>query len=491
MNARILIGCLLILCCVPSANALNTVEVTVNDFEELKEAINEANERPHDTATIFYFNTPILVPNDDSLPPIRARMNFEVGGFAAAEDGGPDRLIKIESTGILGIRDMKFSGWEQHMNGPVLFENHGYLTLRRIHFDTVVGFTYCGKFSCNYNRSAAIENKPGGYVLLEGVRVFDDNVGSTIGIVNDPQTRILRNEGRAELVRTEFYLSHRRGSSPIFNSGSLLIENSSFMVANEVGVPWGLLVASEEGATAQIVNSVIDGFTGDTCDVITSLGHNTASANDCSWSAPGDMVGAPTGLMWRVYYWPSQAKALIPSAASPLIDSADPNYCSTEIPGYEPGLTIWDGNGDGVATCDRGAWELQPTSMAEGGINGFYYNPDEDGHYIYVQETDFTTLVMWNTFDSEGNQAWVYGTGQLQSGKAIIAEAYVNRTGGLTPEGLITAIEAQEWGQLIVDMESCTSGLIDYRSILPEFGSGQFRIARLAYVKQLGCNDPE
>ena len=170
MNARILIGCLLILCCVPSANALNTVEVTVNNFEELKEAINEANERPLDTATIFYFNTPILVPNDDSLPPIRARMNFEVGGFAAAEDGGPERLIKIESTGILGIRDMKFSGWEQHMNGPVLFENHGYLTLRRIHFDTVVGFTYCGKFSCNYNRSAAIENKPGGYVLLEGVR---------------------------------------------------------------------------------------------------------------------------------------------------------------------------------------------------------------------------------------------------------------------------------------------------------------------------------
>jgi hypothetical protein len=236
---------------------------------------------------------------------------------------------------------------------------------------------------------------------------------------------------------------------------------------------------------------VIDGFTGKTCDAMTSLGHNTASANDCSWSATGDMVGVRTGLMWRVYHWPSQAKALIPSAASPLIDSADPNYCSTEIPGYEPGRTIWDGNGDGVATCDRGAWELQPASLAEGGINGFYYNPDEDGHYIYVQETDFTTLVMWNTFDAEGNQAWVYGTGQLQSGKAIIAEAYVNRTGGLTPEGLITDVEAQEWGQLIVEMESCTSGLINYQSILPEFGSGQFPIERLAYVKQLGCNDPE
>ena len=129
MKSRTLITSLLLMCCVPSANALNLVEVIVNDFEELKAAINEANERPLDTATIFYFRSPILVPSDDSLPPIKARMNFEVGGFAAVEDGGPERFIKIESTGILGIRDMRFSGWTQGMTGPVLFENHGHLVL--------------------------------------------------------------------------------------------------------------------------------------------------------------------------------------------------------------------------------------------------------------------------------------------------------------------------------------------------------------------------
>jgi hypothetical protein len=197
------------------------------------------------------------------------------------------------------------------------------------------------------------------------------------------------------------------------------------------------------------------------------------------------MTGVRTGLMWRTYQRSGKQKALIPSAASPLIDSADPNYCSTD------GRTIWDGNSDGVAACDRGAWELEPTSLAEGGINGFYFNPSDDGHYIYIQETDFTTLVMWNTFDSEGNQAWIYGTGTLESGKAIVAEAYINRAGGLTPDGLIADVEAKEWGHLIVDMESCTNGLIDYQSVLPEFGSGQFPIERLAYVKQLGCNDPK
>jgi hypothetical protein len=131
-----------------------------------------------------------------------------------------------------------------------------------------------------------------------------------------------------------------------------------------------------------------------------------------------------------------------------------------------------------------------PTSLAEGGINGFYYNPDEDGHYVYIQQTDFTTLVMWNTFDADGNQAWVYGTGDLASGRSVLAEAFINRTGGLTPEGLITDIEAEPWGELQVDMDSCTKGLVAYRSTLPKFGSGQFPIERLAYVKQLGCVDP-
>jgi hypothetical protein len=78
----------------------------------------------------------------------------------------------------------------------------------------------------------------------------------------------------------------------------------------------------------------------------------------------------------------------------------------------------------------------------------------------------------------------------LESGRSVITKAYINRTGGLTPEGLITDVEAEPWGELQVDMESCTKGLVAYRSTLPKFGSGQFPIERLAYVKQLGCVDP-
>lgn len=490
MKSRIFLTALLLMCCIPTVNALNTVEAIVYDFNDLKQAIREANERPLDTATIIFFRSPILVPNDDSLPPIKARMNFEPAEFMV-EEGGPERLIQVESTGSLGVRDTVFRGWTQGAAGPVLFENHGDLVLRRITFDTAVGYRNCGKFHCIDNETAVIENMPGAKVILEGVRAFDQGV-QTPGILDEgPQNRILSNEGRAELVRTQFYLSHKRMSKPIFNSGSLRFQNSSFMVANPVAIPELSLLESAEGAEARSVNSVFDGFVGDVCDVVTSSGHNTTSAHDCSWSAAGDMVGVQTGLIWRTTDSTDYAKHLVPSAASPLIDSADPDQCPTDNPGYPNGVPIWDGNDDGEEICDRGAWELQAISLAEGGINGFFYNPNADGHYIYIQETDFTTLVMWNTFDSEGKQAWVYGTGQLQSGRAVIAEAYINRTEGLTPEGLVSDVDAQKWGQLIVELESCAIGWVDYQSILPEFGSGQFPIERLAYVKQLGCNDPD
>lgn len=132
--------------------------------------------------------------------------------------------------------------------------------------------------------------------------------------------------------------------------------------------------------------------------------------------------------------------------------------------------------------------EARPVSgLADGGINGLYYNPEADGHYLYILETDFTTLVVWTTFDADGKQAWVYGTGELENGKSVIADTYINRNGGYSINGEIVESEVEHWGWLEVDMTSCLAGSVAFHSDLPEFGSGQFPIERLAFVKQMGC----
>jgi hypothetical protein len=163
--------------------------------------------------------------------------------------------------------------------------------------------------------------------------------------------------------------------------------------------------------------------------------------------------------------------------------SADGDLCT--------GSAIFDGDGDGVAACDRGAYELRLTPLAQGGINGFYNNSAHPGNFVYIQQTDYTTLVVWNTFDADGNPAWVYGVGEFVGGRTVIADAYINRAAGFSPEGLGAGIETEMWGELEVDLESCKEGLVTYRSDLPEFGSGEFPIKRLAYVKELGCIDPK
>jgi len=178
----------------------------------------------------------------------------------------------------------------------------------------------------------------------------------------------------------------------------------------------------------------------------------------------------------------------VPSAASAAVDSANSDQCTLRsLHSYY--RTPNDGNGDGQIGCDRGAVELVPIGLGEGGINGLYYNPEADGHYVYILQTDFTTLVVWTTFDADGNQAWVFGTGELIHGRSVIADTYINRNEGHSPDGEITASEAEHWGRIEVDMTSCTEGLVAFYSDLPEFGNGQFPIERLAYVKQLGCID--
>lgn len=126
--------------------------------------------------------------------------------------------------------------------------------------------------------------------------------------------------------------------------------------------------------------------------------------------------------------------------------------------------------------------------LSDGGITGFYYNPADDGHYVYILQTDYTTLVVWNTFGPSGSPRWVYGVGELQRGGTIVAETYINRSDGFSG-GDLRGLQVVPWGTLEVEMESCFLGTVRYDSHLPEFGSGEFPIRRLAFSKQIGCEE--
>lgn len=136
--------------------------------------------------------------------------------------------------------------------------------------------------------------------------------------------------------------------------------------------------------------------------------------------------------------------------------------------------------------------ETQSTAiLSDGAINGLFHDLQAPHRYFYVLETDFTTLVVWNTFDPDGNQLWVYGVGDLMNdGSSVVADAYINTSGGFLPNGEADD-DVDSWGVIRFDLHSCMDGTVTYESDFPEFGSGQFSVVRLANSKQIGCDNLE
>lgn len=165
------------------------------------------------------------------------------------------------------------------------------------------------------------------------------------------------------------------------------------------------------------------------------------------------------------------------------VDAGNPAYCEK-----------LDGRGfERDARCDSGAYEALASNrggeLGRGGISGFYYTPASDGDYIQVQRAyDGNVVVIWNTFDKFGAQAWVYAVGPYQDGE-IIAKAHRNSGGVLQPGASASGSTVNDWGTLKVTAHDCQHITVQYNSTDPDFGEGTFEAQRLAYVHDLGCSE--
>jgi len=169
-------------------------------------------------------------------------------------------------------------------------------------------------------------------------------------------------------------------------------------------------------------------------------------------------------------------------------------------PGYRFGVAQYceatDARGvtRNATNCDAGAYESGGGLglVTENGMNGLYYVPGiANGHYVSVQRIhdNKDVMVFWNTFDRNGNQAWLFGVGTLTSDRHVHALMYRNLGGVLQPGGAPTGAKPSEWGTVDIDVATCAAAQFNYQSSLPEFGSGQFPLTRLAFESAINCGD--
>jgi len=485
----------LLLLCSAAASAAEEVVIPPGDVSALREAIFQANagtERYLVSVTgTFEFG------EGQSLPPIFGdvaliRFNNEAV-FRPADDAGPDQLIRIEPGGRLVLDGLDIEGFSlssaQQHEGP-LIENRGELLLQSLHFEGLQGFGISGGRCCNFDNDPLIGNH--GRLEIERTTFLDVDIA--LGVSGVPGGILVNHAGTAELREVLTATAEGFGSLGIANRGGLVRIINSTLAAR------GAALLTEDGAITELVNTIIPSMPGElevsdtegssACTgPVVSLGHNLVADMSCQLDGPEDIQGAPTGtLPLRLE---NRSGRLVPviglAGASPAVDSADPAFCGDlDVLGTPRDK---DGDNDGSRLCDRGAVELVQRRLTDGGINGLYFVPGQDGHYITVLDTPSNVLVIWNTFDRDGNQAWVYGVGELANGRSVVAEAYTNEGGVMTEMGPAGIDRAIPWGTLILELESCTQGRLLFDSHRPEFGSGEFQFQRLASTRQLGCRD--
>ena len=132
----------------------------------------------------------------------------------------------------------------------------------------------------------------------------------------------------------------------------------------------------------------------------------------------------------------------------------------------------------------------QEQSAAKGvaGLSGSWYNLQHDGEGLVVQIlSENQALVYWFTYDDLGNQAWIFGAGQVQEGQIIIDNAQTSSGGRFGPDFDPATVQFSDWGRFELNLD-CSSGSVDYESNLPAFGSGHLDLTRLTSLAGLSCD---
>ena len=123
-------------------------------------------------------------------------------------------------------------------------------------------------------------------------------------------------------------------------------------------------VGANLSGTMTLHNSLVAGGAADNCaNTIMSLGYNLDSGNSCGLSAGGDLTGTAPLVGPLAVNGASNAANLTHAllADSPAIDAGDPSACPlTDQRGVARPI---DGNHNGTAACDIGAYEYNVWSL--------------------------------------------------------------------------------------------------------------------------------
>jgi 6-phosphogluconolactonase (cycloisomerase 2 family) len=281
-----------------------------------------------------------------ALPDLASNIEVHGPGAKVLTVSGQNAVQVFRVTsGTVTIADLRIASGSAGRGGGVQTIG-GTLTLSRV----VV--TQCSAFN-----GGGIAHDSGGLLTIEASTIAGNTTSgnSGAGIVNNESVLVLTNTTISGNVNTG---TDRAGAGLLVTGGTATITNCTF--AKNVGTSVeGWAIASIEGddpplATIHIANTILADNGGHNClGPLVSDGHNLSDDNSCGLAATGDRQGTPADLT-ILFDNGGPTPTHRPGPASAAFDIG-----GTCPPSDQRGVERpVDGNRDGVARCDAGAFEL-------------------------------------------------------------------------------------------------------------------------------------
>jgi hypothetical protein len=312
-------------------------------------------------------------------------------GKTILDGDNSDRVIYIDNGDyVINIYDLTVrNGSTDHTGGGIADFSNDTLTLRRVMLTNNSSDGGGGLFTSSplimtdcivsNNQADVDSNSVGGGVMIDTSGAASINRAT---IDNNTAARYsggIHMQGDGTLRLTNVTISNNTADfgGGMFNTGSgeTIVLNSTFADNNMTGGGSGSGVMNF--STVSFKNTIISGSDNDLCDnraFWTSLGHNLESGDTCLFTEIGDHqntdpVLGPLALNGGI----TQTHALL--EGSPAIDAG----VNTGCPAFDQRSISRprDGNDNGVATCDIGAYEYIASEETV-----FISEAADDGHIL-------------------------------------------------------------------------------------------------------------
>ena len=139
-------------------------------------------------------------------------------------------------------------------------------------------------------------------------------------------------------------------------------------------------------------------------------------------------------------------------------------------------------------TMATGCESLSPKpARGYAGQSGSWFDPDHNGEgFVMHWLSRDVALLLWFSYDSQGEQYWMIGEGTHQDGGIVFPQLSATVGGGFAGDFDPAAIEHLDWGSLLLELD-CETGFAYYDSALEQFGEGALSLIRLTHPDGLDC----